>query len=394
MGLFKFNDDSLLVSVDVGSYEIRCAVFRKSERFPLELISFVEKKSSGIEESRVINFEDACSVFNEVLETSEELCKSSFSEVCLGFSPTFYSFRSQGMAALISREVTKSDLNLALETARAVPLPDNHICLHSNPDFFCIDGQTRVSDPLGLSGLRLEIETYLVTVPRFYCQDIMKVLKNLGYTPRFFFHNLMVFGQNLTNPQQKKKGVCLCDIGHKSTRVIVYFDNKIDMMFSIPIGGEHFSLDLTSKFNIPLEDAELLKNNEGTLFFQPYEGKEETIDFGNGSLYLSKKIFTQTLEKTAEKLLNQIKSTLIHYKLLEKVSSGFLFTGNTAYIPGFNELASFYLEKPISHPNNFYESFKQMNNWALVQQMYLENNLTNQPQRFSSKRRFFWKELF
>jgi len=393
VALFKFNDDSLLVSLDAGSYAVRCAVFRKSEKFPLELLAFTEKKFSGLEESRIIDPDTLGQVFGEVLESAEELCKSSFSEVWLGFSPVFHSFRSQGMAVLDSGEVTKLDLDLAVRTACAVPLPDQHICLHSLPESFRVDTQEEVLNPLGLSGLRLETEVFLVTVPQFYCRDILKSLKLLGYTPRSFSHNLVVFGQHFTSFPQKKSGVCLCDIGYKSTRVIVYLDGKTEKIFSIPIGGHHFSSDLASQFNIPLESAELLKETKGKLLFNSHE-EEESVELEKLSLYLSRKVFIQTLEKTAEKLLNQIKTVLVREQLVDKISSGFLFTGGTAYLSGFLELASFHLGGPPAfHPQNLYGNFKQTNNLALIQQAYLEDKLTIPKQHFVSKRPV-WKDLF
>lgn len=392
MALFKFNDDSLLVSLDVGSYAIRCAVFRKDEQFPLELLAFTEKRTSGLEESQVINFEDLSLAFSEVLESAEELCKSSFSEVWLGFSPPFHSFCSQGMVALVSREVTKRDVDIAVETACAVPLPEGHICLHSNPESFRVDAQAEVLNPLGLSGLRLETEVRLITIPQVYCRDMIKVLKVLGYTPRSFFHNLVTFGQNFTSFQNKKNGICFCDIGYKSSRVIVYYNGKTEKMFSIPMGGYHFSSALASQFNLPLEEAELLKETKGKLFFNSYDEKN-SIEAVSASLYFSRKLFTQVLEKTAEELLEKIKTMLIHHNLMEKISSGFIFTGGTTGLPGFIELASFSLGGQVSHPKKMYENYKQTSNFALVQQAYLENKLKVQKQNYSSKWSV-WRELF
>lgn len=392
MALFKLNDDSLLVSLDLGSYAIRCAVFQKSEQFPFKLLAFTEKRSLGLEESRITNFESLSLVFSEVLESAEELCKSSFSEIWLGFSPPFHSFRSQGMVALTSREVARADIDLAIQTACAVPIPDQHICLHSYPEAFRVDAQEEVLNPLGLSGLRLETEVCLVTVPQFYCRDIMKSLKLLGYKPRAFFHNLVAFGQNWTSSQQKKNGVCFCDIGERSTRVAVYLNGKTEKMFCIPIGGRDFSLALADQFNIPLEEAELLKEKEGQLLFGSYE-EGNSIEAENSSLYLSRKLFVQTLEKTAENLLDKIKGKLEQHQLMEKISSGFLWTGGTAYLPGFTKLAGFYLGGPSSHPQNLYEDFKQTNNFALVQQAYLENKLKTPKQNFTG-RRSIWRDLF
>ena len=392
MALFKLNDDSLLASLDIGSYTIRCAVFRKSASFPLELIAFTEQKTSGLEESRITHFESLSLAFSTVLESAEELCKSSFSEVWLGFSPPFHSFRSQGMVALSSKEVTKKDLDLAIQTACAVPLPHQHICLHSLPESFYVDGGVEVLNPLGLSGLRLETTIRLVSIPEFYRKDITKALKILGYKPRAFFHNLIAFGQNLTSFEQRKNGVCLCDIGHKSTRAIVYLNNKIENLFIIPLGGHHFSQALARQFNISLESAELLKETKAQLLFGSH-GAEKSIEVPHSSLYLSQKIFAQTLEKTAENILNQIKERLKNTKLMEKLSSGFVWTGKTAYLPGFKELAGFHLGGPVSHPKKSYPNFNQTNNFTLIQQAYLENKLKVQRQNTGGK----WsvlKELF
>ena len=393
MSLFKFNDDSLLVSLDIGSYALRCAVFRKKEQIPLELISFKEVKTSGMEESRVTHFEEIISTLDEILSSSEDSCKSSFSEIWLGFSPSFYSFHSQGMAALISREVTKQDRDLAVETACAVPLPEGHICLHKNPEFFSVDGKEGVLNPLGLSGLRMETEVHLVSIPQFYCQDIIKALKTLGYSPKAFFHNLVAFGQHFTSFQQKRKGICVCDIGYKSTRLIAYHKGKALAMISIPIGGDHFTEALANQFHIPKEEAEYLKETKGNLLIQTFDQEEASLEVSNGSLYLSRKLFSQTLEKAAEKLLQKIKESLDHYKLLDQMSSGFLFTGSTAYLPGFTELAGFHLGGPVSHPTNKYENFKQTNNFTLIEQAYLENKL-NRPKQNLPYKRWAWRELF
>ncbi len=391
MSWFKLNDSRLLASLDIGSYSIRCAVFQKGNSFPLELLAWVEKPSVGLQESRVNHFESFHLALGEVLEKGEELCKSAFSEIFLGFSPPFHFFRSQGMAVLPSREVTKADLDLAVQTACAVPLPQRNICLHSQPESFCVDKQKNILNPLGLSGLRLETEVCLVTVPQFYCRDIIKALKLLGYKPMSFFHNLVAFGHSLTSFREKKNGVCLCDIGYKSTRGIVYLNGRTEKMFIIPIGGYHFSQDLASQFNLSLESAERLKEAKGQLIFNSY-AEENSIEWEE-SLYLSRKIFSQTLEKTAEKLLDQIKAQVEPDKLIDKISSGFVFTGGTAFLPGFKELSDFCLGGPVKLAKNMYENFRQTNNWALAEQAYLENHTTVPKQNFHSKK-FVWKDLF
>ena len=385
MALFKLNDDSLLVSLDIGSYSIRCAVFRKSDQVPFELLAFSEEKTQGMEESRITDFESLSLVFSEVLSRAEEECNSSFSELWLGFSPPFHSFRSKGMVALSSKTVTKKDLELAIDTACAVSLPYQHRHLHSRPESFSLDSQPEVLNPLGLSGLRLETEVRLISSPEIYSKNITTVLKNLGYKPKAFFHDILAFGENLTSFDQKKNGVCFCDIGYKSTRGILYLNNKIEDLFSIPIGSYDLSQTLSSEFNISFELAEDLKRNSGELLFNSYNQSDEPLETSQPGLYISRNSFSKNLEEMSSKLLEEIKLKCMNKALLEKIQSGFVFNGATAYIKGFIKLAEFHLGQPVNYPKKMYNNFRVTNNFALLQQAYLENKLYHYKENSSSK---------
>lgn len=393
MAFFKLNDDSLLVGLDIGSYAVRCTVFKKSDQVPFELLAFTEEKTQGMEEYRITDFESLSLVFSEVLFKAEELCNSSFSEVWLGFSPPFHSFRSKGMVALPSKTVTKKDLDLAVHTACAVSLPYQHRHLHSRPESFSVDSQPEVFNPLGLTGLRLETDVCLISSPELYCKNLNSILKNLGYKPRSFFHNILVLGENLTAFDHKKNGVCLCDIGYKNTRGIVYVNNKIESLFSIPLGAYHLSQNLSSQFNFSFELAEDLKNRSAELLFNSYSQSDEPLETLQENLYISRKAFSNSLEKMSSKILEEIKLKLVNKGLLDKLNSGFIFTGPTAYIKGFIELAEFHLGQSVNYSKQYYDNFKVTNNFAILQQAYTENKLYHSIQRHPSK----WsvlKELF
>ena len=385
MALFKLNDDSLLASLDIGSYAVRCAVFQKSDQIPFKLLAYTEEKTQGLDEARITDFENVSLVFSEVLSKAEELCGSSFSEVWLGFSPPFHSFRSKGMVALSSKTVTKKDLDLAVHTACAVSLPHQHKRLHIRPEVFSVDSQPELLNPLGLSGLRLETEARLISAPELYCQNLNRVLKNLGYKPKAFFLNLLALGEHLSSFDQKKNGVCLCDMGHKSSRLIVYLNNKIEDIFSIPMGAWHLTQFLSSQFNLSFEQAESLKHSSAEFLFNSYIQKESALETPQTNLYISRKAFSKSLEKSLELILSQIQSRLSSKNLMDKISSGFIFTGQTSYIKGFIELAEFYLGRPACHPRPFYDNFKVTNAFALLQQAYAENKLYHSKQKTRSK---------
>lgn len=392
MALFKFNDDNLLVSLDIGSYAIRCAVFQKSTQNPLKLISFKEQKSQGLAGAQVIHFEKFHSVLSELLAKSENFCKRSFSEIFLGFSPNFHNLSSQGMAALISREVTQEDVDLTIKTACAINIPKQETCIHAIPNFFSVDGQKPSLNPIGAIGLRLEAKVQLITIAQHYCQNIQKSLQILGYAPREFVHNLIAFGNSFTSFQQKKQGICVCDIGYKTSRLLVYHQGKILATFIINMGGDHFTEALAQKFHIPKQEAEHLKETQGQIFYD--DTSKDLSMQALSDLYLSRKLFSQTLEASAEQLLQKIKQTLDHYKILNLLDSGFIFTGGTAYLPGFIKLASFFLEGQVAHPTQIYQNFRHTNNFSIIKQAYENNKTKSKKSSNRLVKKFHWKNYF
>jgi len=391
---FKFNDDHILASLDLGSSSIRCAVFKKNYQ-RLEPISFYEKKCQVLEEGKVNNFKALIPVIGEVLEKSEKLSNTFFSEVVVGFSTVFHSFSSYGMAALSSREVSKKDQDLALETACAVPIPYQHIQLHNHAQEFCVDGKHGITNPLGLSGLRLEVEVYIITIPQFYCQDMTKVLKALGCKPKAFVSNTFAFGNHLTDFNQKKEGVCVCDIGHKSSRLITYRNGKILDMYRIPIGGEHFSAALVQQFQISPIEAQKLKECWGHVQSHLID-KEQQIELNQeeGS-FLSYQIFSTTLEQVAQKLFQSIKKNMVLKNLENEIGTGYVFTGSTSLLKGFLSMAKQQLGKPVMYPEGTVQNHHLGQDYALAiaQQFYLHNHQWPSRDLFDLKR-FKLKDLF
>lgn len=367
---FKISNQNVVAALDIGTSSVRCAVVYKEPSSPLERLAYVEGESNGFYQGRVQDFHGAVASLGKILESAEGAAKASFSNLWIGFSCPFQSFRSTGMAALPLREVRKKDVELAMKTACAVPLPERHVKIHSLPQMFSVDGEPPVSNPLGLSGLRLETRVHIVTVPQSYCMDITKVLKELGSAPKGFIHNLIAFSEMAVSDEQKKEGICFCDVGSASTRFIVYKDGQILEMFEIPIGGDDFSKALANQFKIPVYEAENLKIQYGK-FFSKLVGEEEQIDLGSQGLFLSYKSFAETLEKTAKKLLYSIKERMQSCSNMPKnFKPWFLFTGQTVFSPGFLNLAGFeWGESILQSVDSLNGSeFKKNNTFSIIDQ--------------------------
>ena len=390
MARFKLNNENVIVSLDAGTSALRLAVIQKNERLFPELLAYSERPCQGLlDEGRVVDFNAFIPVLGEALEEAEDLSKTGFSELWVGLSGDFHAFPSRGMTALPSREVTKKDIALAVHTACAVPIPSHHIRIQSNPQSFSIDNQNEVINPLGLSGLRLETRVHIVTVPEFYCQDLTKALKTVGCAPKGFVHNLVAFANHLTDRRQRQNGVCFCDIGQKSSRVIVCHQGKISDMFRIPFGGEHLSLALAEQFKISLESAESLKIKQGAFVHRHSPGSEQ-VEAGNEGLFISYSAFVGVLEGAITRLFEDIRKGLELKHKPDHISSGIVYTGGTALVPGFLELARSRTGLPASHPRPFIANdFKKTETFVIAQEGFMKEKFQEQKPPFPSR----WTKL-
>ena len=364
----------MVAALDIGASSVRCAAAVQKPSGALEKLAFAERESAGVRGGRITDFEAASNAVASSAAAAEDEAGVSFSEMFVGFSGPFHSFRSAGMAALPLREVRLKDMRLAVETACAVPLPDRHIQIHSLPQMFSVDSGPPAADPEGLSGLRLETRVFIVAAPEFYLRDTAKVLREAGGSLKGFVHNLTAFAEAAVLEERKREGICFCDIGRDSSRAAVYKDGETVNMFEMSFGGEDFSKALAARFKIPLPDAERLKRREGR-FDSRLINEEDQIDFGagatgSGGRFLSRKSFAATMESCAKKFFAALKKELRSINRLKDVQSRYLFTGRTAFAPGFLSLAEAELGESVLQDMGagFARNFQENNTFAIIEQ--------------------------
>ena len=392
MPAFKLHNESIIVGLDVGTSCLRCAVVKRDSELPFHLIAYAEKPCQAFDEGKIINFEEAAHVLTDIFNEVEKQAAVHFTELNLGFSSPFNSFFSRGMAALPSREVGVKEIEQAIETACAVPLSTGHVQIHGTPQMFQIDSQDHISSPLGLSGLRLETKVHIVSVQEFYFKDLTKVLKDLGYFPKNFIHNTLAYGENLLDLRQKNQGVSICDIGHRSSRILVYRSGQVVDMFPINFGGETLNASLASEFKISLEQAESLKKKY--LSFESKEVENKQLELDRSGLFVSREVFFGVINEKLRGFMKQVKQKLIEKNLFEHLHAGMVWTGRTSYISGFLDFAYLELGLNSTHPRNFISGdFNRTHTFAIAQQVHQEARSFKQNKFFSSP----WekiKELF
>ncbi|MGH8718371.1 MAG: cell division protein FtsA, partial [Burkholderiales bacterium] len=210
--------DNLLVGLDIGTSKIVALVAEIKEEDGLEIIGMGSHPSRGLKKGVVVNIESTVNGIQRAMEEAELMADCKIREVYTGIAGSHIkSFNSHGMVAIKDREVTQPDVERVVETAKAVNIPTDQQILHILNQEFIIDGQEDVREPLGMSGVRLEIKVHIVTGAVSAAQNIMKCVRRCGLEVQDLILQPLASATAVLSEDEKDLGVCLIDIGGGTT---------------------------------------------------------------------------------------------------------------------------------------------------------------------------------
>ena len=199
-----------------------------------------------------------------VLEEAELMADCQIKEVYTGIAGSHIRcYTSHGMVAIKEKEVTQADIDRVVETAKAIPIPNDQQILHIVPQSFTIDGQEDVREPLGMSGVRLEVDVHIVTGAVSAVENITKCIRRCGLEVRDVILQPLASATAVLSDDEKDLGVCLIDIGGGTSDIAVYAGGAIRHTAVIPIAGDQVTNDIAMTLRTPTKEAEELKVRYG-----------------------------------------------------------------------------------------------------------------------------------
>jgi cell division ATPase FtsA len=241
------------------------------------------------------------------------------------------------MVAIKDKEVQQYDIERVIETARAVNIPMEQQVLHILEQEFIIDGQGGVRQPLGMSGMRLEVKVHIVTGAVSAAQNIMKCVRRCGLEVKDLMLQPLASADAVLLDDERDLGVCLVDIGGGTTDIAVFTDGAIRHTSVIPIAGDQITNDIAMALRTPTKDAEELKIAHGVALRQLASSTEmiEVPGVGDrGPRELSRQTLAEVIEPRVEELYSLIQRELRSSGLEELLSSGIVITGGSALMKG------------------------------------------------------------
>ncbi|MFZ3322076.1 MAG: cell division protein FtsA [Usitatibacter sp.] len=342
---------NLLVALDIGTSKIVTLVAEITPEDTLQLIGMGSHPSRGLKKGVVVNIESTVNAIQRSLEEAELMADAKIKDVITGIAGSHIrSFNSHGMVAIKDKEVQQYDIDRVIETARAVNIPMEQQVLHILEQEFIIDGQGGVRQPLGMSGMRLEVKVHIVTGAVSAAQNIMKCVRRCGLEVTDLMLQPLASADAVLLDDERDLGVCLVDIGGGTTDIAVFTDGAIKHTSVIPIAGDQITNDIAMALRTPTKDAEELKITHGVALRQLASAADmiEVPGVGErGARELSRQTLAEVIEPRVEELYSLIQRELRSSGLEELLSSGIVITGGSALMKGMVELGEEVFHMPV-----------------------------------------------
>lgn len=255
--------DQLIFGIDIGSSKVATVVgVNTEETNELKIIGFNTTPARGIRKGLIVDIREVTNVVEESVEKAERMAGHKINRAFVSVGgPHISSLNSHGIVAIANPqgEISEEDVSRVIEAARAVSLSTTREIIEVIPRDYIVDGQPGIKSPVGMSGVRLEVETHIITASSTNLKNINRVLEDLGIENQgFVFSGLSSAEAVLTNTE-KELGVVLVDIGGGKIDVAIFVDGALSYSSSIPIGARHVVNDIAVGLRVSLESAEKIK---------------------------------------------------------------------------------------------------------------------------------------
>lgn len=357
--MFKRKQQSeIITGLDIGSTAIRIAVGQYHADMggasDLQIIGAVEVPSEGIQKGVISSIDETVSSLTHGLEQIERLVGIPIEHAWVGISGThILSQDSKGVvaAAKPDGEITSEDVARAIEAAGMVAPPLNYEVIHVLPKSFTVDGQVGIKNPVGMTGIRLEVDTQIIYGVTAHLKNVTKAVYRTGIDIDDLVLAILAAGDAVTTARQKELGVAVVNIGGPITTMVVYEGGDIVHTATLPIGSEHITNDLAIGLRTSIDVAERIKI-QYTDCSGEHISKKDTVDPGvlgadNGET-IKLSYISEIAGARVSEILEKVDEELRQAQLSRLLPAGVVLTGGGSKIVGLVETAKDTLELPAS----------------------------------------------
>jgi cell division protein FtsA len=344
---------NVVVGLDVGTTKIVALAGEVAANGQVDIIGFGEVPSWGLRKGTIVNIDETVRSIDLAIEKAERMIGFQISGVYVGITgANINSVNTRGVVAVTGtgREITSEDVQRVLQNARMVLVPPERRIVHVLPRQYVVDGCDGIGNPVGMVGVRLEVEAHIITGSSTYLQNIVKCIQRNELKLYDVVVSPLAAAEAAVLPGEKELGSLLVDIGGGTTDIVLYHGGSIWYTSGLPIGGDHITSDLAVGVRTTLIEAERVKRENGCVLAEVAPDNEVipvTSIGGREVNRISRKTIASIMQPRVQEMFAMIREEVSRSGYRGMLPGGCILTGGTALIDGMVELAQEELQLPV-----------------------------------------------
>lgn len=331
------------VGLDIGTSAVRCVVGMVDPNTPgkVSVIGHGQARNLGMRRGIVVHIEDAADAIAQAVTEAERVSGMRIQGATVNINGSHVSgMNSKGVIAIsaANREITPDDRMRVEEAATIVQLPSNREIIQVFAKNYRLDGQENIKDPVGMHGVRLEVDTHIVTAATPNLRNLDMALDKAQIAPHNHTLSSLAAAEAVLERQQKEAGTILVDIGAGTTNIVVMEDGEVQHVAVLPIGGLHITNDLAIGLKTDLDVAEAVKVKHATLSGQAPK-RDIRIKVNDQDHIFKAEDVAMITEARVEELFEYVQKELMRIHRAHKLPGGVVIVGGTSKLPGMAEFA-------------------------------------------------------
>lgn len=352
-------NDRVITAIDIGSSKIATIVgIETKDSDELRIIGFNSTPSRGIKKGLIVDINKVAGAIEESLERAERMAgqKINHGFVSVG-GPHIASLNSRGVVAVANTqgEITQEDINRVVEAARAISLSSTKQIIEVTPRDFIVDGQEGIRNPIGMSGVRLEVDTHIITASQINLKNIERCIEDLGVKNDGFLFAGLASAESVLTDTEKELGVACVDIGGGKTDIALYVDGALSYSTSLPIGARHITNDIAVGTRVSLDSAEKIKIFLSKHLKNADRQKKSTEQLPLKDLNIEESLDSVSVKTIVdgiigprlEELFKLVGDEIMKSTYFEQIPSGLVVTGGGALTVGVVEMGKKVIGLPV-----------------------------------------------
>ncbi len=336
--------DNMVAVLDIGSSKavVLVGTVNNEGQGRIEAIGYTPCR--GIEQGAVVDIAATEEAIRKAIDQAERVAGVKISQLYLATGGIHISGQnSHGSTAINDKEVVMADIEEVIDAAQTVAFPHDEILLHALPQNFTVDRQANVRKPLGMSGVRLEVNVYLISGLSNIIRNLRKCASRCGLKIERIVVEQLADSYATLQQDERLSSVCLINIGAGTTKTMVIRDGAPIFTGTVAMGGDNVTNDIAAGLRVPTRLAEEIKHRYGCALVDKVNPEHlvriPRVDHRDEQEIARQNLAT-IIQQRYEEILNMVDEQLVNEKVKEPLAAGVVLTGGGAAIEGLSELTA------------------------------------------------------